>query len=197
MELLNFVLSAPETVNFAAIKVHPPYARAVSSHNETGKRYELSCSCFKQVDERWAESGELHHRLLLVLVTGGTEYFKTHPEFETGYNASVSACPLIGIIAIQPTPIATTVDGPEMPEALSEWSIKDPTLSYRAMTHMRTRPHPTAGYARLDRHKDDPVYMYKVLYSKDVESEAVTVTTARGCQGFIPNGVVEIYKKHA
>jgi hypothetical protein len=63
--------SAAETVKFAAIRIHPEYARAVSSHNGTGKRYELSCSRFKQVEERWTESGQVHHRLLLVLAYGG------------------------------------------------------------------------------------------------------------------------------
>jgi hypothetical protein len=136
----------------------------------------------------------VHHRLSLVLASGGTEYFNTHPEFESGCNALVSACPLMGIIAIQPEPIMTTVDGPEMPTALSEWSVKDPVPSSRAILHMLTCPHPTSGKVRLDRQKDEPVYMYEVLQSMDVESEAITVTTARGYQGFIPIGVVGICK---
>jgi hypothetical protein len=82
-----------------------------------------------------------------------------------------------------------------MSVSLSEWSIKDPVLTSWAMLHMWTRPHPTAGKTRLDCHTDVSVYMYEVLYSVDVESESVTITIARGCQGFIPNGVVGIYKK--
>ena len=83
----------------------------------------------------------------------------------------MSACPLIGIIAIQPEPIVTTVAGHEMPEGLSEWAAHGPVLSARAMLHMRTRPNPTSGGLRLLRKQDELVYMYGVSHSMDVESQ--------------------------
>ncbi len=91
--------------------------------------------------------------------------------------------------------MTVTVGSPLMEGLWSIWSTNDPTLAKAAMQHMRTKPSPHSVLKRVPRDDKDPVYMYKVVHSVDLEAYALTVQFQQGTMGYIPAGVMSIKRK--
>ena len=198
--LIELIASPPDGINFPAVRLHLGFARAVCSHSESGKRYEMASKRFLQFEQRCNESHAQSSEdaylrwIVLVLAIDGHHYFQTHPDghkFRGGKNAA----PVIGVIALHPDAFTTTVTQNEMRRRLSAWIAKDNDLAESAIRHLSTKPNSTdPRQPRVQRAGEDPIHMYHVLQSENLESEALTASTKTGSMGFIPHGVTGIHR---
>jgi len=97
---LRDVLKSQGATKFTAIKIHLEFARDVCDHMNDGKEYEATCRRFLTLTSRCEILGTVESRMVLILATDGTEYFKDHTEYAGGAFSS----PLIEIIALDPVP---------------------------------------------------------------------------------------------
>jgi hypothetical protein len=82
-----------------------------------------------------------------------------------------------------------------MEEKWAVWREKSPVLVEAVMYHMHTKPPKNSGGARIRRDHGAPVYLYEVLHSAHVANLGLYVSCRPGAKGFIPNGVIVIFRK--
>ncbi len=186
--LIDLLLSQG-SANFTGIKIHLEFTRDVCTHTISGKEYEAACRRFLALTRKYETLGATESRLVLVLTTDGTEYFKDHPYSEGGVHNS----PLIGVISLDPKPAVVSV-GADIEEKWGVWIEKHPTMTEKGIDHMKSRPG-GPSVVRVPRKASDTIFTYPVSHNINLEAHSITVRFPKGSMGFIDNGLLELVQR--
>ena len=95
-------------------------------------------------------------------------------------------------VEVESVTVTVTVVSPLMEDLWSIWSTHDPILAKAAMQHMRTKTSPHSVLKRVPKDNRDPVCMYKVVHSVNLEAYDLKVQFQQVGMTYIPTGVLSI-----